>query len=254
MIRNLVLTIALITSFSFPDSKFDNVYEKKYNLSNSNIYESSNLWNHNSTEEEKEEYLFFCNGIPCQHHDVKKVIKDISAEGRYIYYSSDELVDLDFSTLEDWQIIRYSLEELEELNIMPEDCTQSSVDNGTCGFGIVRNIEFVEYRTTNDPPLLKGIDMNPFTDVLHLELNPGYIENGYDINSYGCKVILLENDNPIHTYLQTVNDLNCYFNIPEELQGNRYHIEIYTFLVFEDISTGTVSEIFRFMAEVGTND
>jgi len=100
MIRNLILTMALITSFSFPDSKFDNVYENKHNLSNSTIYESSNLWNHNSSEEEKEEYLFFCNGIPCQHHDVKKVIKDISAEGRYIYYSSDELVDLDFSNLE----------------------------------------------------------------------------------------------------------------------------------------------------------
>ncbi|MEK9908710.1 MAG: hypothetical protein VW500_06515, partial [Aquiluna sp.] len=156
--------------------------------------------------------------------------------------------------LEDWQIIRYSPEELDELDIMPEDCTQSSVNDGTCGFGIRNEVEFVEFRTFNDPPLLKGIDMNPFTDVLHLELNPAFIEEGYSLRSFGCKVQLIENDILYHTYTQTVNELNCYFNIPEELQGDLYHLEIFTFVVFENIQSGQVKEIFRFMAEVGTND
>ena len=53
---------------------------------------------------------------------------------------------------------------------------------------------------------------------------------------------------------QTVNELNCYFNIPNELQGDTYHLEIFTFVVFENTQTGQFKEIFRFMAEVGTND
>ena len=247
MLKNLILIGSILVS-SF--SSFTLIDKNIFNI----FYSNDNINNHNSSDEDNEEYLFFCNGVPCQNHDVKSVIKEVTAEGRYLYYSPEEMAVLDFSSLEDWQIIRYSPEELDELDIMPEDCTQSSVDDGTCGFGIRNEVEFVEFRTFNDTPLLKGIDMNPFTDVLHLELNPAFIEEGYSLRSFGCKVQLIENDVLYHTYTQTVNELNCYFNIPEELQGDLYHLEIFTFVVFENIQSGQVKEIFRFMAEVGTND
>ena len=246
VLKNVAILFTVIVSIS------SNQYFINENLDYINLYNTS-FENHNS-EEQSEEYLFFCNGVPCQNHDIKSVIKEITNEGRYIYFEPEELAQLDFSTLEDWQIIKYSFEELNELDVMPEDCTQSSVDDGTCGFGIRKEIEFVEYRVTNDPPLLKGIDMNPYTDVLHLEINPPFIESGYSLSSFGCKVQILENDILLHTYTQTVNELNCYFNIPNELQGDTYHLEIFTFVVFENTQTGQFKEIFRFMAEVGTND
>lgn len=249
MLKSAILVFSIFASFSslqlFEEKNIDTSLMKLNTIT---------LGNHDTTNEEDENYLFFCNGVPCQNHDVKSVIKEITNEGRYIYFEPEELAQLDFSTLEDWQIIKYSFEELNELDIMPEDCTQSSVDDGTCGFGIRKETEFIEFRVTNDPPLLKGIDMNPFTDVLHLELNPPFIESGYTLSSFGCQVQILENDISLHTYTQTVNELNCYFNIPNELQGDIYHLEISTFVVFENSSTNQIKEIFRFMAEVGTNE
>jgi len=249
MFKNIFLIFSLFASLSIP-----NLLDDIGNVSLLDDINNDTLGNHDASGDEDEDYLFFCNGVPCQNHDIKTVIKEITNEGRYVYFEPEELAQLDFSTLEDWQIIRYSVEELNELDIMPEDCTQRSVDDGTCGFGIRKEIEFVEYRVTNDPPLLKGIDMNPHTDVLHLEINPPFIESGYLLSSFGCKVEILENDILLHTYTQTVNELNCYFNIPNELQGDIYHLEIFTFVVFENTQTGQFKEIFRFMAEVGTND
>ena len=249
MLKNAMLVISILASFSSLQLLDDkNIDFALLDLNN------NTFGNHDTNPEEDENYLFFCNGVPCQNHDVKSVIKEITNEGRYIYFTPEELAQLDFSQLENWQIIRYSAEELNELDIMPEDCTKKSVEDGSCGFGIRREIEFVEFRTMNDPPLLKGVDMNPFTDVLHLELNPPYIENGFSLSSYGCKVQLLENNVVIHNYLQTVNNLNCFFNIPNELQGDLFHIKISTFVVYENITTSETKEIFRFMAEVGTND
>lgn len=254
MIKNIfITTVFASTIFAGSFSSILNFFEIEPMInSNQKLYQE-NISNHENSVDE-EDYLFFCNGIPCQNHDIKSVIKEITVEGQYVFYTPEELIDADFTSFEDWQLIYYTAEELNELNIIPEDCTQSSVDNGTCGFGIIKNIEFVEFRTINDPPLLKGVDMNPFTDVLHLELNPPYIESGYSVVSYGCKVELLEYDITIHTYHQSITDLNCYFNIPEELQGDQFHIEISTFLIFENNTTGIVGELFRFMAEVGTND
>jgi len=249
MFKNIFLIFSLFASLSIP-----NMLDDIGNVSLLNDINNDTLGNHDASGDEDEDYLFFCNGVPCQNHDIKTVIKEITNEGRYVYFEPEELAQLDFSTLEDWQIIRYSAEELNELDIMPEDCTKKSVEDGSCGFGIRREIEFVEFRTMNDPPLLKGVDMNPFTDVLHLELNPPFIENGFSLSSYGCKVQLLENDVVIHDYVQTVNNLNCYFNIPNELQGDLFHIKISTFVVYENITTNETKEIFRFMAEVGTND
>ena len=37
------------------------------------------------------------------------------------------------------QIIRYTSEELQELNIMPEDCSYESEQDGTCGYGTPLN-------------------------------------------------------------------------------------------------------------------
>ncbi len=62
-------------------------------------------------------YLYFCNGVPCQHHDIKKVIKNITPEGIYEYFSPVEMVNLDFDSLEEWQLIRYSHNELMELKL-----------------------------------------------------------------------------------------------------------------------------------------
>ena len=117
-----------------------------------------------------------------------------------------------------------------------------------------KEIEFIEFRVTNDPPLLKGIDMNPFTDVLHLELNPPFIESGYTLVVLVAKFKYLRMIFRCTLTHKTVNELNCYFNIPNELQGDIYHLEISTFVVFENSSTNQIKEIFRFMAEVGTNE
>ena len=155
-------------------------------------------------------YLYFCNGVPCQHHDIKKVIKDITPEGIYEYFSPVEMVNLDFDSLEEWQLIRYSHDELMELNIIPEDCSLKSVQDNTCGFGIVKEVKFIETRTFLDPPLLKTIDMNPFTDVLYLALYPASVVDGYDLLSYGCVVELAGRS---HTFYEsTVDNLECFFN------------------------------------------
>ena len=52
------------------------------------------------------------------------------------WFTTEEQTNLDISSLESWQIIRYTSEELEELNIIPEDCTYESEQDGTCGYGM----------------------------------------------------------------------------------------------------------------------
>ena len=73
--------------------------------------------------------------------------QNVTPEGIYEYYAPEELASLDFNLLEDWQLIKYSYEELLELNIMPEDCSLRSIEDNTCGFGIQGEVEFVETRT-----------------------------------------------------------------------------------------------------------
>ena len=199
-------------------------------------------------------YLYFCNGVPCQHHDVKKVIKNITPEGIYEYFSPGEMVNLDFESLEEWQLIRYSHDELMELNIIPEDCSLKSVQDNTCGFGIVKEVKFIETRTFLDPPLLKTIDMNPFTDVLYLSLYPASVIKDYDLLSYGCIVELKKENELIHLYKSTVDKLECFFNVPEEFQNDDHRLHIFTFSVFKNTSTEINSVLKKLQYVVGTND
>ena len=199
-------------------------------------------------------YLYFCNGVPCQHHDIKKVIKNITPEGIYEYFSPGEIVNLDFDSLEEWQLIRYSQDELMELNIIPEDCSLKSVQDNTCGFGIVKEVKFIETRTFLDPPLLKTIDMNPFTDVLYLALYPASVVDGYDLLSYGCIVELKKGDELIHLYESTVDNLECFFNVPEEFQNDDHKLHIFTFSVFKNNNTEINSVLKKLQYIVGTND
>ena len=50
------------------------------------------------------------------------------------YITENKVTDI--SSLEDWQIIRYTASEMSELDIVPEDCTTEEEQNGICGFGI----------------------------------------------------------------------------------------------------------------------
>ena len=214
----------------------------------------SSVANNEIPEHDDGPYFYFCNGVPCQNHDIKKVIKNVTPEGIYEYYAPEELASLDFNLLEDWQLIKYSHEELLELNIMPEDCSLRSIEDNTCGFGIQREVEFVETRTFLDPPLLKTIDMNPFTDVLYLALYPASLITGYELLSYGCVVELKKYEEVIHLYESTVDNLECFFNIAEEFQNNEHNLYIYTFSVFKEINSGINTTFQNLQYVVGTND
>ena len=78
----------------------------------------------------------WCLGNRCDNHAVKGYAKGISEDGNIVWYTTEEQINLDISSLEDWQIIRYTPIELEQLNIMPEDCTYESEIDGTCGYGL----------------------------------------------------------------------------------------------------------------------
>ena len=86
-----------------------------------------------------EDYSIFrswCLGNRCDDHAVKGYAKEIDENGTITWYSTQEQVDLDINSLEPWQVVRYTQEELSELNIIPEDCTYESEVDGTCGFGL----------------------------------------------------------------------------------------------------------------------
>ena len=86
-----------------------------------------------------EDYSIFrswCLGNRCDNHEVKGYIKSINEDGEITWYSTQEQITLDITSLEDWQIIRYTQQELQELNIMPEDCSHESELDGTCGYGL----------------------------------------------------------------------------------------------------------------------
>jgi|TARA_A100001234_G_scaffold199483_1_gene190878 hypothetical protein len=86
-----------------------------------------------------EDYSIFrswCLGNRCDDHAVKGYVKSIAEDGTITWYSTEEQIDLDIDSLEPWQIIRHTQDELSELNIMPEDCTYESEVDGTCGFGL----------------------------------------------------------------------------------------------------------------------
>ena len=86
-----------------------------------------------------EDYSIFrswCLGNRCDDHAVKGYVKSIAEDGTITWFTTEEQTNLDISSLESWQIIRYTPEELEELNIIPEDCTYESEQDGTCGYGM----------------------------------------------------------------------------------------------------------------------
>ena len=60
----------------------------------------------------------------------------LNLNGNIDWYTTEEQINLDVDQLESWQIIRYTKEELDNLNIMPEDCTHESEQDGTCGYGL----------------------------------------------------------------------------------------------------------------------
>jgi hypothetical protein len=85
-----------------------------------------------------EDYSIFrpwCLGNRCDDHGVKGYAKSINEDGEITWYSTQEQITLDIASLEDWQIIQYTQQELQELNIMPEDCSHESELDGTCGYG-----------------------------------------------------------------------------------------------------------------------
>ena len=86
-----------------------------------------------------EDYSIFrswCLGNRCDDHAVKGYVKSIAEDGTITWFTTEEQTNLDISLLESWQIIRYTSEELEALNIIPEDCTYESERDGTCGYGM----------------------------------------------------------------------------------------------------------------------
>ena len=86
-----------------------------------------------------EDYTIFrswCLGNRCDDHAVKGYVKSIAEDGTITWFTTEEQTNLDISSLESWQIIRYTSAELEELNIIPEDCTYESEQDGTCGYGM----------------------------------------------------------------------------------------------------------------------
>jgi hypothetical protein len=93
-------------------------------------------FNPNCQHEDYSVFRSWCLGNRCENHAVKGYAKEIAEDGTITWYSTQEQVDLDIDSLEPWQIIRYTQEELSELNIMPEDCTYESEVDGTCGYGL----------------------------------------------------------------------------------------------------------------------
>ena len=88
---------------------------------------------------EHEDYSIFrswCLGNRCDEHAIKGYVKSIASDGTVTWFTTEEQINLDTSSLEGWQIIRYTSDELAELNIMPEDCTYESEQDGTCGYGM----------------------------------------------------------------------------------------------------------------------
>ena len=86
-----------------------------------------------------EDYSIFrswCLGNRCDDHAVKGYVKSITEDGTVVWFTTEEQINLDISSLESWQIIRYTSEELQELDIMPEDCSYESEQDGTCGYGL----------------------------------------------------------------------------------------------------------------------
>ena len=86
-----------------------------------------------------EDYSIFrswCLGNRCDDHAVKGYVKSIAEDGTITWFTTEEQTNIDISSLESWQIIRYNSKELEELNIIPEDCTYESEQDGTCGYGM----------------------------------------------------------------------------------------------------------------------
>ena len=86
-----------------------------------------------------EDYAIFrswCLGHRCDDHAVKGYAKSIDENGNVDWYTTQEQIDLDVGQLASWQIIKYTNEELADLNIMPEDCTYKSEQDGTCGYGM----------------------------------------------------------------------------------------------------------------------
>ena len=90
----------------------------------------------NCQHEDYSVFRSWCLGNRWDDHAVKGYVKSIDENGNVDWYTTEEQVDLDVSQLEGWQIIRYTKEELDDLNIMPEDCTYESEQDGTCGYGL----------------------------------------------------------------------------------------------------------------------
>ena len=90
----------------------------------------------NCQHEDHSVFRSWCLGSRCDNHAVKGYIKSIDENGNVDWYTTEEQIDLDINQLESWQIIRYTKEELDDLNIMPEDCTYESEQDGTCGYGL----------------------------------------------------------------------------------------------------------------------
>ena len=90
----------------------------------------------NCQHEDYSEFRSWCLGNRCDEHAVKGYAKSIDENGNVDWYTTEEQINLDIDQLEAWQIIRYTKEELDDLNIMPEDCTHESEQDGTCGYGL----------------------------------------------------------------------------------------------------------------------
>ena len=90
----------------------------------------------NCQHEDYSVFRSWCLGNRCDDHAVKGYVKDITEDGIITWYSTQEQINLDIESLEPWQIIHYTEEELTEINIMPEDCTYESEIDGTCGYGM----------------------------------------------------------------------------------------------------------------------
>ena len=90
----------------------------------------------NCQHEDYDIFRSWCLGNRCDDHAVKGYAKKIAEDGTITWYGTEEQNDLDIDSLEPWQIITYTKEELNDLNIMPEDCTYESEVDGTCGYGL----------------------------------------------------------------------------------------------------------------------
>ena len=90
----------------------------------------------NCQHEDYDIFRSWCLGNRCDDHAVKGYAKKIAEDGTITWYGTQEQIDLDIDSLEPWQIITYTKEELNDLNIMPEDCTYESEVDGTCGYGL----------------------------------------------------------------------------------------------------------------------